>query len=288
MQHKSKAKRRDIITSTLDAVTEDQIREFLAKEMKNNKELFNKFVAIFGTKQRYKTNYRAMVKSMYAKHKKVYGVLPCGARLDFDKIVELARAHENRKDYGEAIRAYKELSEVIAENMDNVDDSGAEFSTWFSMTIDDMIECINKQGGAKEQYITYMVERFVLNEPDFFGEDYKDALNALCTTAGELVHWEKLLDSHMPDIIPDKYKDFIKYDIAIRIVKMKITVLEKTKSPELINTFAKYYRYDFDICTSYIVKLQRNKKIQEARHITKERAKLFPNDVSKLRALPKI
>ena len=218
-----------------------------------------------------------MAESMYGESANGYrDSVPYGIDIDFGKITRLARAHEDKKDYEEAIRAYRELSEIIAKNMDMVDDSDGYYGICFSDSIQSMVECINRQGVIKERHITYMFEKFMLNDPDYFVDDYKDALNAICTTANDLAHWEKLLDSHIPDTISNDEIWTSQYNAA-RLIMMKITILKKTRSPALTDILAKHYRNDPDICTAYIVHLKKKKDKQAAIRIAEEGTKLFPH-----------
>ncbi len=268
---------RDSIRNALNAVTEDQIREFLAEEMENNKELLERFTVVFGARRGPRTDYRTMAESIYGEYTTGrYDLIPYGTDIDFDRITRLASAHEKKKDYEEAIRAYRELSEVIAKNMDMVDDSDGYYGMYFSDSIDGMVKCINKPGVIKQRHIKYMFEKFMLKEPDYFADDYEDALGKICTTANDLAYWEKLLDLHIPDTLPDNDDTYWsgKYDAA-RLIMMKITILERTGSPALTDILAKHYRNDHNICTAYIAHLKKKDK-QAAMRIAEEGAKLFP------------
>lgn len=269
-------KRRDSVTSALDAATGDQIREFLAEEMENSEGLLDRFTAAYGIRRAGMTDYRAMAESMYGEHGGGrYGRVPYGAEIDFGKITRLARAHEGRKNYEEAIRAYRELSEVIAENMNMVDDSDGYYGACFSDAIHGMVECINRRGAAKEQHITYMFEKFMLKEPDYFADGYEDALYSVCTDADDLAHWENLLDPHVPDTIPRSDKDWSGHFDATRLVRMKIAILERTGSRMLPDMLAKHYRGDDDVCISYIAYLRKKDK-QAALRVAEEGAEMFP------------
>ena len=269
-------KRRDSIVNTLDAVKEDQIREFLAEEMESNEELWERFVAVFGVRRGNGTDYLTMVESMYSESVDGrYGLVPYGIEIDFGKITRLARAHEGRKDYEEAIRVYRELSEVIAKNMDMIDDSDGYYGICFSDSIHSMVECINRQGVIKERHIKYMFEKFMLKEPDYFAEHYEYALSAICTTANDLACWEKLLDPHIPDTIPSYDKNWTSHYNALRLIRMKIAILERTGSQALIDILAKHYRDDQKICNAYIVHLKKKKDRQAAIRIAEEGARLF-------------
>ena len=271
------SKRRDSIVDVLDAVTEDQIREFLAEEMKGNEELLERFAAVFGIRRGHRTDYRGMAESMYSESANGYhGQVSYGTEIDFGRITKLARAHEDREDYEEAIRAYRELSEVIAKNMDMVDDSDGHYGMCFSDSICSMAECINRQGTAKERHIRYMFEKFMLREPDYFEEDYEDALRAICTSASDLACWEELLDPHVPDAIPSADEGWTGYYNAVRLVMMKITILERTGSQALTDILAKHYRDNHDICTAYIVHMKKKDR-QAAMRIAEEGARLFPH-----------
>lgn len=268
---------RDEIARVLDAVTVDQIREFLVEEMKNNGELLNRFTAVHGIKWASRTDYMAMADSTYYEYFDTYnGRVPYGAEVDFGDIIKLAQIHTDRKNYDEAIRAYRELSEAIAKNMDMVDDSDGYYGACFSDAIQGMVECINRQGVSKKWHITYMFEKFMLKEPDYFADDYEDALSAICTDTEDIKHWEDLLDPHIPDTIPNSDGDFSRHFYAVQLIRMKITILKRTKSRMLPDILAKHYCDDHDICILYIEHLKKKDK-QAALRIAKEGVRLFPH-----------
>lgn len=202
------------------------------------------------------------------------GHVPYGSEVDFETITSLAREHEGRKNYAEAIRVYRELSEVMAKHMDIVDDSDGYYVDCFSGVIHCMANCINLQGADKKPHITYMFEKFMLKDPDYFADCYEDALYSVCTDADDLAHWENLLDPHIPDTLPHRDKNWFEHFEAIRLVRMKITILERRKSRMLPDMLAKYYRDDDKICVSYIRHLRRKDK-QAALRVAEEGAEIF-------------
>lgn len=273
---KDGASRRKDVTRILDATTGDQIREFLAKEMENNEELLERFTAVFGIRQSRRTDYRAMAESMYKKATRGYrDPVPYDRNIDFGKITRLARAYMDGKDYEEAIRAYRELSEVIAKNMDMVDDSDGYYGDCFADAIRGMAECINGQGVIKEQHITYMFEKFTLDSSDYFVDHYEEALYAICTDADDLAHWGRLLEPHVPDTIPDGDNDWYEHSVALRLIMMKIVILEGTGDDRLTKVLAKHYRDDHKICAAYI-KHMRERDRQAALSIAEEGVRMFP------------
>ena len=271
------AGRRGEIVGALDAATGDQIREFLAQEMEDSEELLDRFTAAFGIRQGcHRADYRAMAESVYEESADGYhGQVPYGYEIDFGRITKLARSHKDRRDYEEAIRAYRELSEVIAKNMDMVDDSDGYYGECFSDVIRGMAECINGRGVAKERHITYVFERFMRGEPDYFTDYYEDALDAICTGSDDLAHWGRLLDPHVPDKIPDGDNWSEHYE-AVRLIMMKIVILERTGSDMLADMLAKHYRDDHNICIAYITHLKKRDR-QAALRIAEEGVRMFPH-----------
>lgn len=187
-----------------------------------------------------------MVEALYDELEKYYSDVEY-AEIDFSRVMKLARGHKNKKNYEEAIRAYREISEVIAENMDYIDDSNGYYGECFTKAVDGMVECIKMKGIVKKPHITYMFEKFLLKDPDYFADNYEDALYSVCTSADDLAHWEKILDPHVPDTIPDSKVSFSRHFDATRLVDMKKHILDNKKNQIKSDTPANYYRHGDDM-----------------------------------------
>ena len=164
---------------TLGDLPADQLRRFLAEEMRMNADMEKRFLARFG-KTAVRPNVRADLDEVYYRMGEA-GYY--GGRVDFDGHLEAAQLSAKMGDYDEAIRICREIAGVIQDNMENVDDSYAHYSTISSMALDDMADYIIRQGLDHEQkrrHISYLHGMLVADE---YGIDtyYERALSKICT-----------------------------------------------------------------------------------------------------------
>ena len=106
-----------------------------------------------------------------------------GAELYFDDFFGAAKASVERGDYDETLWMYREISEAIADHMEDVDDSYAHYGTHHDLALEGMIDCIRRLEMGHEQkrpYISYMYDRIIRDD---YGLDiqYADALADMCT-----------------------------------------------------------------------------------------------------------
>ncbi len=140
-----------------------------------------------------------------------------------------------------------------------VDDSDGYYGDCFVDAIHNMTSCINHQVPTHKQkqlYISYMFEKYIKNDPDYFAEHYVSALKHICKNQKEHTYWRDLLEPHVPKKIPN-ISNWGKYYSAADAVRMKIYILGKLKDSSMDNVFATHYRNDLDICIQYIKHLQK-------------------------------
>ena len=121
--------------------------------------------------------------------------------MDFAKFEGLAEIHIEKDDFLEAAKIYQALAEKIAGKMDHVDDSDGYYGGEFSHSLKAFVECIQLaelETKLKRKYIDYLFNRYLLNDPDYFQDDYFDALKELCTTKEDFDHWKMLMEPHLP------------------------------------------------------------------------------------------
>ena len=159
--------------------------------------------------------------------------------------------------------------------MDSVDDSDGYYGDYFSDAILNMISCINLQTltfQQKQLHISYMFEKYIKNDPDYFEEHYISALEQICATNQDYTYWQDILKPHLPEKIPSDRNWSIHYNAKERIM-MQIYILGKLKDKSLNNIFAMHYCNDSEICIQYIKYLQENNS-EKASYIIDA---LFPN-----------
>ena len=101
------------------------------------------------------------------------------AELDFGKFFRKAKMYESKGNHRGAACVYQGISGAIADNMELVDDSNGYYGEVFQKAVREMSRCINLEGAGhprKRQYISYLHEMFIRNDPDYFEEFYDEAL----------------------------------------------------------------------------------------------------------------
>ena len=270
--------KRTEIDSLFYELSSRQLKEFLSIEMKYDNNLQTRFTDYFKRGSNApKRDYKSDINLLYKRAISRYGMIEYGNELDFERFISAARTKEGKKDYAGAARIYQELSEAIAENMDTVDDSDGYYGDCFIDAIDNMTSCINQQvitHEQKQQYISYMFERYIRNDPDYFVEHYVLALEQICKNRQEYTFWRDLLEPHVPKKMPNS-RNWHKHYNAREMIQMKIYILGKLKDRSIEDTFATHYRDDSYMCIQYIRYLQKTDS-KRALQVMQEGLGLYP------------
>ena len=178
------------VDGALEMAPYDQLKEFLAEEIGRNKALRKRFLARFGV-GRTRPNVRADLDEAYYRMGDA-GLF--GGEIDFDKHLASAKTKSDEGDYDEAIRICQEIGEAIQDNMENVDDSYAHYDAYLTMALDQMVDCIKRQGldhGQKRRHISYLSRRAAMDD---YGCDicYKGAISKLCTSKEDRAYRQKI------------------------------------------------------------------------------------------------
>ncbi len=186
----------------------EALKSFLRQEMERLPELRDRFMACFskGGVGKSLAEYKDEVELLYDLAED-HGFVPYGEDIDFKPLRELAEIYIHKGDFLEAAKIYQALFETIAEKMDEVDDSDGFYGGEFSDYLKAFLDCIAKAGlkaKAKRKYIEYLFDKYLQKEPDYFQEDYDEALRELCTSEEDFRYWKELLEAHLPEKMPDK------------------------------------------------------------------------------------
>ena len=105
-----------------------------------------------------------------------------GAEISFDDYFGAAKASTERGDYDEALWMYQEITEAIADHMEDVDDSYAHYGTHHDIALDGVGDCIRGLALGSEQkrpHIAYLYDRII---QDKYGlcTHYVDTLADIC------------------------------------------------------------------------------------------------------------
>ncbi|MBS7250963.1 MAG: SWIM zinc finger family protein [Candidatus Freyarchaeota archaeon] len=271
-------KEEEVINNILDRVSLKELKEFLRRMFREDPKLKAHFKIYFADRGGEKSiqEYKEEINLLYEETADKHGV----TEADFNQIQDLAESFIQRGNLREAAKIYQALSEVIAENMEVVDDSDGYYSGEFSHTVEELVKCL-KQAGLKHDerkgYINYLFNRYLEGDPDFSQEIYEYALEQFCTSKEDLEYWKKLLGPHLPKTIPEN-KDSQKYYNAIGLLTMQTAILEalgEIGKEELYKLLQEYYREDVDLFFSYVQLLEKDGKTDQAIKIAEEGLILF-------------
>lgn len=178
----------------LESAEPNDLKDFFGRELVANSDLRARFMACFLPIGEGKSlsNYRDEIDSLFDDAEE-HGFIPYGADVDFSPFEKLAKIYIQKDDFLEAAKIYQALSEKIAEKMDNVDDSDGYYGSQFSDSLNAFVECIvlaELETDARKKYIDYLFNKYLQNDPDYFQDDYYDALKVLCTSKEDLAHWK--------------------------------------------------------------------------------------------------
>ncbi len=275
------------LQALLDKTDPDALCGFLLQEMQSNPSLRARFMARFspvGT-GRDLSSYKDEIESIFDEAEDEHGLISCGKELDFSTFEDLAEIYFQKEDFIEAAKIFQAISQTIAEKMDHVDDSDAYFGSNFSNSLEAFVECILEaelQAGAKRKYIDYLWSRYLLNNPDYFQDDYFDALKGLCTAKDDLAYWKELLLPHLPQRIPDREADWSGYYQAEKLISMHLYMLSNLKEADgFYALMEEHYRISPDLCLQYAEQLLKDKCLSKAISVAEEGVAIFPEHSSR-------
>jgi hypothetical protein len=260
----------DEIKSLLKLADADALRSFMLSEMEQQADLRNRFKAVFGKKGKGRSlnDYKAEAESLYDDVED-HGYVPYGEDIDFTSLSDLSELYIQKGDFLEAAKIYQALFEVIAEKMDDVDDSDGNYGEEFTDSLDAFTDCIFKAGldsDGRRPYIKYLLENYLRGDPDYFQSDYHEALNKLCREKLDWQYWKELLEPHMPGDLPSD-KDWWRHHVAIELISMKLDLhLKLGEKDDFYGLIERHFRSSHALCLRYAEQLLadgNNKKAQE-------------------------
>jgi hypothetical protein len=271
--------------SLLKRVDPETLRNFLLSEMEQRPDLQNRFKAVFGKKGegRSLNDYKADVESLYDDVED-HGYIPYGEDVDFSSLSDLAEIYIQKDDLLEAAKIYQAISEVIAEKMDDVDDSDGNYGEEFTDSLDAFTDCISTAGldsNDRRPYIKYIFNKYLQGDPDYFQDDYSEALDKLCSEEADRRYWKDQMEPHMPGEIPSE-KDWGHHHDAIELVSMMLDLLLKLgEKDEFYGLIERYYRASHDLCLRYAEKLLADGEKAKALKVAEEGVAIFEDHLTK-------
>ena len=265
----------EAVATALQGLSIEQLRAFLKKEFSEDTPLQDHFM-IFATGEvkrggKSVDDYKKEVDALY-ENASVHGYIEYGNIIDFAVFTNMAERYLEKKNAAEAAKVFRALAEAIVENMDIVDDSDGYYGESFSEVVHSLASCVNLLGREKKSsYIDYFFEKFMDKEPDYFQDDYGEALRSVCLDKGDLEHLRELLWPHLPSSLPDRKDDWSPYYDSKVLLDMQAFVLDslarfgdENSRRELYDLFTRNYLKDEEFCLLYAEMLEKDGKIDEA------------------------
>ena len=276
-----KSKTEDKSELILDSLSIKELKEFLKVEFNDNATLKENFIIYFSgksSKERNLLDYKKEINQSYREISDRHGFIKYGINIDFFEYHNLAARFEKAGNILEAATIYQALSEVVAENMDNVDDSDGYYGDEFVSVIDDMAHCITKaelKPDEKKKYIQYFFDKYVENEPDYFREYYGYALRKICYLEDDLKYWKKLLEPYLPKKIPDSSR-WSEYYETIEWIRMQLHILDLlNEKREFYQLIKRFYQKNHELCLYYAFRLEKDGQNKDAVKIAEEGLTMF-------------
>lgn len=284
---KDKEEKERRIETILNNLSLHDLKGFLMTEFEENPSLRDHFAIHFsgkGSKIRSIHDYKKEINLLYREAAGRHGFIEYGIEVDFSYICDLADRYIKAGNLLEAATVYQALSEVIAENMERVDDSDGYYGGEFAQAMEDFVNCINRaklSHKEKKDYIDYLFAKYIENDPDYFQESYDYALREICQSRDDLEHWKRLLKPHFPEDLPD-HSQWHEYYQAKELLRMQLHILDLLDDEKgFYELIRRYYRKDDEFCLLYASRLEKDGKSKEAVRVAEEGLGLFPDHLTK-------
>ena len=274
------------VGAALRGLGAEQLRDFLKKEFPRNKGLKERFM-IHATGEAEAggesvEDYKEDVNALYDEVSED-GFIRYGNEVDFSPFLDLAKRYVERRNFAEAAKVCRALSEVIAENMNVVDDSYGYYGERFWEALERLSSCVNSLASeGKTKYVEYLFEKFVGAGQDYFQDVYDEALRRVCVAKADLERLKELLRPRLPGPIPGERSSWHKRYESFVLLGMQAFVLdgladsgdEKSRK-ELYDLFGRYYLEDEDFCLLYAERLEKDGRLGDAIKVAEEGLRTF-------------
>jgi hypothetical protein len=277
-----------VIQAKISDLSREELLEFISDELRQNPYLEENLAIYLTAKSAGVKDLRSLkaeIRRLYQSRADSYEFVKYGIHINFTPYYSLAEKLEKKGRFLEAAKIYLALSEVIAENMYNVDDSDGYYGEEFTQCIEDLadnINCAELPFDEKKKYIKYFFDKYIENEPDFFQQHYNYALGVVCNSPEVLKHWKKLLKPHLPDSLP-KYSlsNWSDHFSRRELLGMQLTILDRLNDEAgFYKLIERLYRKDHGFCLVYINRLKKDGRAKDAIKAAEEGVEIFPEHLT--------
>lgn len=281
-------KRESRLGVTLDKLSLNELKGFVLSELKRDSYLRERFMIHFSDKSSKPLSlhdYKREIEYLYLEMGGVDGFIRHGKYIDFSPGLDVARRFEEKGNVKQAATIYRALCEVIAENMDRVDDSDGHYADEFAASLTGLVNCMNGMKrpapGGKRADVEYLFQKYIEGKPDYFREHYAWALREICRSRNDLRYWQGLLQPHLPEDLPND-TEIVDYYLAKDLLMMQLDILSSlNERDKMYGLFDKYYRRDHEFCSLYVTWLDENGNREQAIRIAEEGLTLFPTHLTR-------
>jgi uncharacterized Zn finger protein len=269
-------------------LSREELMEFITDELHRNpilEESLDIYLASKSAAPRDLRSLKAEIGRLYLSRADSYEFVKYGIHINFTPYYRLAEKLEKKGNFIEAAKIYLALSEVIAENMYNVDDSDGYYGDEFTSCIENLAEninCVELPFDEAKKYIKYFFEKYIENEPDFFQQHYRYALDVVCNSPDTLKYWKKLLKPHLPSDLP-KYtlSNWSDYYSRKDLFGMQLSILDRLNDEAgFYKLIESLYRKDHRFCFVYIERLKKDGRMKDAIKAAEEGVEIFPEHLT--------
>jgi hypothetical protein len=205
--------------------------------------------------------------------------------VDFTHVKDNALRYIERGNHLEGAKIYRALSESIAELMYTVDDSDGHCGVEFEAALRGYMTCVlhaRLDAARKREFIEYLFDRYMKNDPDIFEEHYEDAMLKVCTSEQDFTYLFQLVKPHIPKVLPDRRGDWHVFFQARSRVGLLLKILERlNRREDIYAVLEKNWKLDNELCLEYARLLEENGRVQEAVDIAENGVRRFPNHMTR-------
>lgn len=277
-----------ITQAKISDLTREELMEFITDELRRNPYLEESLAIYLTAKSATVKDLRYLkteIRRLYRRRADSYGHVKYRIHIDFTPYYSLAEKLEEKGKFLEAAKIYLAVSEVIAENMYNVDDSDGYYGEEFTECMEDLtdnINCAELPFDEKKKYIKYFFEKYIENEPDFFQQHYNSALSVVCNSSEALKYWKKLLSPHLPKSLPkytlSNWSDHYSRKI---LLGMQLAILDRLNDKAgFYRLIESLYRKGHGFCLVYIDRLKKDGRMKDAIKAAEEGVEIFPDHLT--------
>lgn len=167
----SSEEREQRVDSALQKEDRGRLKESLQQELEWGPELQHRLLARFGNTEAENSlqDYRNQVRKLYTEVTGTHGLREYDGQVDFSFFYDLARNYCNNGDVGAAAKIYGAVSEVIAAEMDRVDNSTGYYGDEFQWAVSHYAGVLAEAEldfQAKKSGIDYLFEKFLEDDSD--------------------------------------------------------------------------------------------------------------------------